>query len=106
MRLYCPYCADPLTQSQQGEWECVRGQMGLSKTLEQRLRECYVTKSHPPKEGVFTYGDRPFGIGGQWFCPGCSVQAQEQSPGDLRCPLCSQSLVEFIVDLVERHPHL
>ena len=106
MRLHCPKCGDILTSSTDGSLECARGQMGLAPELERRLRECYVTEIRQPKDVTFTYNDRPHPIGGTWFCPGCGVQAQELSPGDLRCPSCSRSLVEFIYSLVERHPHL
>jgi predicted RNA-binding Zn-ribbon protein involved in translation (DUF1610 family) len=39
-------------------------------------------------------------------CPGCGVMAEESTPGDLRCPKCARSLVEFVHSLIERHPHL
>jgi len=105
MTLHCPKCGDVLTKSADGSLECVRGRMGLAQELEQRLRECYVTKARDPKDAAFTYGGRPHPIGGTWFCPGCGVAAQELTPGDLRCPVCSRSLVEFVHALIERHPH-
>ena len=104
--MHCPKCGDILSESADGDLVCVRGQMGLSLDLAQRLRACYVTQSRQPREGVFTYGDRPLWIGGRWFCPGCGVAIPEHSPGDLRCPVCSRSLSEFVYVLVERHPHL
>lgn len=105
MTLHCPKCGDVLTESATGGLECVRGQMGLAQELKQRLRECYVTQTRRPRDTVLTYGGRPCGIGGDWFCPGCGVAAQEFTPGDLRCPVCSRSLVEFVYSLIERHPH-
>ena len=94
-----------MTESATGGWECVRGQMGLAQELELRLRECYVTQTRRPQDRVFNYGGKPHGIGGDWFCPGCGVAAQELTPGDLRCPVCSRSLVEFVHALIELHPH-
>ena len=105
MTLHCPKCGDVLTESASGEFECVRGRMGLAQELEQRLRECYVLQTRAPRDVVFTYGGKPHRIGGDWFCPGCGVAAQELTPGDLRCPACSRSLVEFVHSLIERHPH-
>ena len=62
-------------------------------------------KTRTPREVVFTYGGKPHAIGGDWFCPGCGVPTQELTPGALRCPACSRSLVEFVHSLIERHPH-
>jgi hypothetical protein len=84
----------------------VRGRMSLAQELEQRLRDCYVTQTRRPNDTVLTYGGQPRAIGGNWYCPGCGAAAQELTPGDLRCPTCSRSLVEFIRSLNERHPHL
>jgi uncharacterized Zn finger protein (UPF0148 family) len=100
MKLHCPKCGDVLTETADSHLECVRGQMPLAHELEQRLRECYVAQTREPRDFVHTYG-----IGGDWFCPGCGVAAQELTPGDLRCPTCSRSLVEFVHSLIERHPH-
>jgi uncharacterized Zn finger protein (UPF0148 family) len=105
MTLHCPKCGDVLTRSSDGELHCARGRMGLAKELEARLRECYATETRRPRDTVLTYGGQPRAIGGDWFCPGCGVRAQELTPGDLRCPDCSRSLGEFVQSLIERHPH-
>jgi uncharacterized Zn finger protein (UPF0148 family) len=103
--LFCPRCGDDLAISQDGELACARGGMSLMPALEHRLRECYELRSRQPRDIVFTYNGSPHGIGGTWFCPGCGVAALEATPGDLRCPDCLQSLVEFITELIELHPH-
>jgi hypothetical protein len=105
MLLYCPKCGDILTEGADGRLECAPGRMPLAQELADRFRECYVTQTRRPRDVVFTYRGQPHGIGGEWFCPGCGVAAREATPGDLRCPACSQSLVEFIYSLIERHPH-
>ena len=105
MPLYCPKCGDTLTETAGGGLECVRGRMLLSQELAQRLRECYVNQTRRPCDAVFTYRDQPHRIGGHWSCPGCGVAAREATRGDLRCPACSQSLVEFTHSLIELHPH-
>ena len=105
MTLYCPKCGDALTESAEGELQCARGRMGLAQELEQRLRECFVMQTRTPRDTVFIYGGKPSSIGGDWFCPGCGVAAAESAPGDLRCPACSRSLVEFVHSLTELHPH-
>ncbi len=105
MTPYCPKCGDTMTEAENGYLEWARGGMPLVPELEQRLRECYMSQLRRPCDVVFTYRDRPHRIGGVWFCPGCGVLAQESTPGDLRCPSSSQSLVEFVYSLVERHHH-
>ena len=105
MTLHCPKCGDVLTESVEGELQCARGRMGLAQDLEHRLRECYVLQTRTPRDALFTYAGKPHAIGAAWFCPGCGVAAQELTPGDLRCPACSRSLVEFVHSLIERHPH-
>jgi uncharacterized Zn finger protein (UPF0148 family) len=105
MTLHCPKCGEILTESSNGSLECARGRMELARELEQRLRDCYIKKVRDPKDVTFTHRGKPHPIGGSWFCPGCGVAAQELTPGDLRCPVCSRSLVEFAYSLIERHPH-
>jgi hypothetical protein len=106
MKLFCPKCGDQLTQDENGHFECIRGQMPLSLSLEQQLCDCYVTQVRRPLDLVFTYAGKPHMIGGNWYCPGCGALAQEISPGDLRCLICSRSLVEFLYSLIELHPHV
>ena len=98
--MFCPRCGRVLAESPGGETRCEAGDMGLSKSLDRALRECFVIKSRQPSEG-------PVGceVGGDWFCPGCGVQAREDLPGDVRCPACHKSLAEFIHVLVEIHAH-
>jgi hypothetical protein len=105
MKLFCPKCGDQLAQDENGHFECVRGQMPLSLRLERQLCDCYVSQVRRPRDMTFTYGGQPHTVGGDWYCPGCGVLIQELSPGDLRCPICSQSIVEFIHSLIELHPH-
>jgi len=105
MPLHCPKCGDILTEAPDGQLACVRGRMDFAQELAQRLRDCYVTKIREPKDTVYARKGRPHAIGGIWFCPGCGDAAQELTPGDLRCPVCSRSLVEFVHSLIERHPH-
>jgi hypothetical protein len=74
--------------------------MGLSKNLEQRLIESYITEIKLPRS-------LPLGgpVGGKWFCPGCSLEIKESSPGKLQCEQCGKFLSEFIFALIELHPH-
>lgn len=80
--------------------------MILASALADTLRECYEAQMRQPKHAIFTYNGKPHPIGGTWFCPGCGVSIPENSPGDLTCPECSRSVVEFVYALIERHPHL
>lgn len=102
--LHCPRCGVPLT-FKGNELECGPGEMELSEQLSKRLTECYVAQSRLPVDGPFMHQGKPHPIGGSWFCPGCGVPMVERSTGDLRCPKCDRSLVEFIRPLIELHPH-
>lgn len=106
IKLHCPRCGQIMTRSAAGELVCVRGQMHLARELENRFRDCYVTKISAPRDGINTYNGKLSRVGGKWFCPGCGIPAQELIDGDLRCPQCAQSLVEFVYALIERHPHI
>ena len=105
VNLHCPKCGDVLAESPDGNVKCLRGRMEFAQELAQRLRDCYVTKIRDPKDVKFTHRGKPHPIGGSWFCPGCGIPAKETTPGDVRCPSCSRSLVEFMYSLIERHPH-
>jgi hypothetical protein len=97
--MFCPKCGDELVEVE-GELTCVRGNMKLSQNLAARLTECYVDGVSTPREQTFS-----FGIGGEWFCPGCGTQAREKPRGVIRCAECERSLNEFLHDLTEKHPH-
>lgn len=72
---------------------CARSD-GLAQELEHRLRECYITKVRDPKDAAFTYSGRPTPDWWHLVLSWLQVAAQELTPGDLRCPVCSRSLVE------------
>ncbi len=97
--MYCPKCGDVLDESDAGV-QCLKGQMALSQHLARRFKECFIFKSDEPRNLRFD-----FKVGGEWFCPGCSVKMAEED-GYVRCPQCELSLNEFIRHLVELHPHL
>jgi rubrerythrin len=96
--VYCPYCANEL-QMHNGELSCIAGDMGLSKNLEQAMREYYA--SSPPAQPEPPLG---YKTGARWFCPGCATPIQGIN-SDFRCPGCGKSLNRFHYQLVELHPH-
>ncbi len=102
--LFCPRCGDRLVDIQ-GELTCVAGGMGLSKVMASRLTDCYVSKSRRPSERDIAFPDIAFRWGGEWYCPGCGVRAQEFARGRIVCPNCQSCMSEFIYELVEFHPH-
>jgi hypothetical protein len=106
MALFCPRCGNALCPTADGGLQCERGKMVLASALAGALRECYLDRVREPQPVVFTYNGVPHPVGDTWFCPGCGVRIPEDSPGDLRCPVCSRSMVEFLVALMEWHPHL
>jgi hypothetical protein len=63
------------------------------------LTECFVERTREPREFQFRSA-----IGGRWFCPGCGVRMQEVE-GRIACPVCDRCLNEFVIGLIERHPH-
>ena len=96
--MYCPRCGDLLTMSTDGELQCTRGDMQLSKHLEQRLREVYELDLRFPEKHVL---DKERG---GWFCPKCGVRL-ERSAEVYACPNCSRTIGEFVFELIELHPH-
>ena len=97
--MYCPKCGDPLTMSADSWLECTRGDMQLSKRLEQRLKEVYELDLRPPKKHVLDID------GSGWFCPKCGVRLERSQERNYACPSCSLSIGEFVFELVELHPH-
>lgn len=103
-QLFCPKCGDLMVPS--GDtMKCVKGEMELSQRLFLAFKECYLDKTRSPQNLTFTYKGKPHPVGGGWFCPECGVEIVEAKTGVLNCPECSKSLVGFIYDLIERHPH-
>jgi hypothetical protein len=97
--LYCPKCGDKLKTTSHGPY-CQRGDMYLSQLLERRFVACFILEVTNPREFQLN-----FRVGGNWFCPKCGIQAQENN-GFVRCPKCKANLNEFMYPLVELHPHL
>jgi hypothetical protein len=97
--MHCPKCGVILVEEAGLPNYCEAGDMSLSKKLGDALRECYVDNVRSPRERPF-----PARVGGTWFCPGCGIEAAEESHGNVRCPQCLKSLAEFIDALVELHP--
>jgi uncharacterized Zn finger protein (UPF0148 family) len=98
--MFCPKCGEKLIETENGRLVCKSGQMELTQELENRLRECYETKSRKPRESKFD-----FQIGGNWFCPECGILTKEKD-GCVRCPQCGSNINEFIFSLIEHHPHM
>ena len=98
--MHCPRCGAVLEEEDGLARRCAPGAMRLSEHLTRALDDCYVKNVRAPREGRL-----PFRVGGTWYCPGCGVMLEEPSVGEVRCPACKRSLVEFIRHLVELHPH-
>jgi len=96
--MFCSKCGNPL-ETEGAALVCRAGAMELAPAVAQGLSEVFIARS---RKSV----SRPvsFPIGGNWFCPGCGIQMEERS-GMLSCPQCYNSLNEFVVALVEAHPH-
>ena len=97
--MFCPKCGREMKQTERG-LKCEFGDMPLSRDLERRLTECYVTKIRQPRELQFS-----FGVGGKWYCPEDGVLMPEVAKGVVRCPQCRRNFNEFVGALIELHPH-
>jgi rubrerythrin len=73
--------------------------MILAPKLAEDLHACFIARTTKPYEGRFA-----FAVGGRWYCPACGVEMRE-SEGAIRCPQCDRWLNEFVIALIERHPH-
>ena len=100
--MYCPKCGDVLKE-QRGVFVCERGQMELSQHIAERLYSEFVSKTEEPEDVRFTKAGYRFG--GQWFCPGCGVLMNEETPGAVKCPQCRRNVGKYLRQLVELHPH-
>jgi tRNA(Ile2) C34 agmatinyltransferase TiaS len=100
--MYCPKCGDQM-EERGGTFECTRGQMPLSQDMAHHLYASFVSRSEEPEE--FAFATPGYRWGGKWFCPGCGVLMQEESPGAVRCPKCRRNLGKYLHSLVELHPH-
>jgi uncharacterized Zn finger protein (UPF0148 family) len=92
--MFCPKCAAELIRHD-GELTCVAGEMGLSRSVEQRLIDRY--GQHVPSTDRTPRSTNPR----PWFCPGCGVMLD----ADMVCPHCQMSLKDLEFQLVELHPH-
>jgi len=100
--MYCPKCGDSLKE-QGGVFLWERGQMELSQFMAERLYSGFVSKTEEPEDFRFTKAGYRFG--GQWFCPGCGVLMNEETPGAVKCPQCRRNIGKYLRQLVELHPH-
>jgi hypothetical protein len=70
--------------------------MPLSQRFERSLRAAYEAD-----EETAPLPPAPFTVGGTWYCPGCGTSLDP----NLVCSTCMRSVLPFIVELVELHPH-
>ena len=83
---------------------CERGQMKLSQFMAERLHSGFVSKTEEPED--FRIRRAGYRFGGQWFCPGCGVLMNEETPGAVKCPECGRNIGKHLHQLVELHPHV
>lgn len=97
--LHCPWCGEAFSRDEQrGELVCPRSGMGLSKDLEQRLSEVFITETRSPKLSPFDGIDK-------WYCAGCGERLNISEDSSARCPDCGRTMGEFSYQLIEFHPH-
>jgi len=64
--------------------------MELSQFMAERLYSGFVSKTEQPED--FRIADEGYRFGGQWFCPGCGVLMNEETPGAVKCPQCKRNI--------------
>jgi len=65
-------------KEQRGVFVCERGQMELSQFMAERLYSGFVSKTEQRED--FRIANEGYRFGGQWFCPGCGVLMNEETP--------------------------
>jgi hypothetical protein len=73
--------------------------MLMSQSLSDVLTECYEREERRPDAKPTLMAS------GKWFCPGCGVPTVTKGGVEVRCPQCGRTLNEFLMVLVEFHPH-
>lgn len=101
-KMFCPKCGSPLVLEQfsggREELYCLKGDMGLSQVVRQKLEERYCNpKGKPPLLPV----NRRIRWGGRWFCPGDGEVLNEW----LECNKCGKHISDVAYALIELHPH-
>ena len=93
--MYCPKCGDSLKEHG-GEFLCERGLMEWSQFMAERLYSGFVSKTEEPEDFRFTKAGYRFD--GKWFCPGCGVLMNEETPGAVKCPECRRNIGKHCVN--------
>jgi hypothetical protein len=76
-----------------GTWTCSNG-LELSVNLGQKLEATYQSAFRAGRaESAMTIG--------VWYCPACGIPLD----GQMSCGECGKSLLPFLRELVELHPH-
>ena len=96
--LHCPYCGDALSRAPEGYLVCQNSGMGLSRELERRLTEVFLSEEREPSPSPFDTMDK-------WHCAGCGEKLAPNDDGLERCPSCRRTMGEFSYQLIEFHPH-
>jgi len=97
--LHCPYCGEALIRDQNGELTCRSGGMFISRELERRLSEVFLTEEREPTPSPFDAGPS------KWHCGGCGDRLVVSEDGLGRCPRCRRTMGEFSYQLTEFTPH-
>jgi rubrerythrin len=100
--MYCPKCGDSLKENI-GMFFWERGQMELSRGIAESLYSGFVSKTERPED--FRFGNDVYRFGGEWFCPGCGLLMNEETPGAVKCPQCGRNIGKYLHQLIKLHPH-
>jgi hypothetical protein len=85
--------------SDRDTFKCVRGDMSLSRHLREGLLAVYMLHTRTSSQRSLKRR-----IGGQWYCPDTGTPLSEEN-GLIACPQCDNVLNEFMLELIELHPH-
>lgn len=102
--MFCPKCGNLLVlkhfvEYKSDELYCEKGDMLLSKWMQQKLEQRY--GPHATPQSPNPPFDKQFHGGLHWFCPGDGEKLNEQ----LECSKCGKHLRDLVYPLIEVHPH-
>lgn len=92
--MYCPKCGEPL-EKRSGAWRCTSGGLEFSVNFGDMLEARFAGGYRPGRRSP---GRMQIDL---WYCPSCGCPTED----NMSCPLCNQTLRDFLFTLVDLHPH-
>ena len=97
--MFCPYCGSHLSMLESGKAQCEATGAVLSEKMSRLLEYAFCGAAQPA-----WHRSVPSEIGGDWFCPKCSIRMKEEE-GKVLCPKCEKPIDAYVQELIEHNPH-